>query len=148
MGLKSIRDAAITRLGILLPTYVNLKNAFDIDKNSKRALAKGYAVKWGQSVPATTATRKIAQSAPLIISITNSLPKREADDIMDSTGDLYDDIDTVVESFPNDTFLGLIGEIRGILVADIGQAEIISKGEAVQIDIIFNINHVQNINYS
>jgi len=150
MGLQDIRQAAITRLETLLAGsgYKELHHVFDVEKNTDRVLAKGYGVRWGEGVTGRGPTRKVPIDARLTVIFTNSVESRYDDDIAPNIDALYGDIDTVIASFFNDTFLGIPDKIRGIRSVNLAPPELMKSNTVVKIEVSFVVDLTINISYS
>lgn len=147
MSLKDIRQALITRIGTVLPTYSRLENVFDIEQNSDRLLNKGYAVRWGEGLPATGPTRKVAYNSRLILSLTNLVETRASDNSSTLVDEIYADVETVIGSVLNATYLGIPSKMRGVPNATISAPRLIAGNKFVLIEIDFLVDHVIDINY-
>jgi hypothetical protein len=147
MSLKNIRTAAIGRLGSLLTTSKEIKNVFNIEDNEERTLVSGYGVRFGECRETRGVTRTIAMNSSLVVILTRALSARAADEIAPEIGNIYDDVETIIASFMNDTFLGIPSYLKGFTNCSVLEPKIIA-GLYVQIDIRFTANHAFNINYS
>lgn len=146
MSLKTIRTAAITRLSTLLTGYRELSNVFSIEDNSERDLEKGYTVVWGEGLPAIAETRKYGLNSSLIVVLTNCVETRSADNVAPQVNDLYDDVDSIIKSFLDATFLGIPNTIRGIRDATVLAPELIGGNKYVQINIDFTVDFTLKLN--
>ncbi len=150
MGMNIIRNAAITRIKnlIVVDTPKELDNPFDIESNDEELLDNGFAVKWGEGSTARGATRRLSFVQGLIVTLTRALPQRVEDTPAPSTDSLYDVIDKIMTNFPNDTFLDIPNLIRGIPAVRPLAPLLIRGGRFVQIDIIFDVDYVLDIDYT
>jgi len=147
MSFGDIRNAANTRLASLLTSYTELYNVFDIEDNEPRSLEKGYAVRFGEGLPALACTRQVGFETRLEVVLTNSLPVRLSDGQAPTVSTLYTDVDSVVASFFNDTYLGVSQHFKGFTSCSVGSPQLIVGKEFVMIEISFNANHKVNISY-
>lgn len=145
MSLKDVRVAAVARLTTLLPNYTELYNVFDIEDNDPRSLRKGFLVSWGAGLEAEGPTRKYALNSSLIVTLTNSVETRSKDNVAPMVDELYEDVETVIGSFLNATFLGIPDKIRGIRDATVSAPILISGKKFVSIDIDFTVDHTIDI---
>ena len=148
MSFGDIRTAAVTRLGTILSGYKEIKNPFDYEDNEERTLKKGYGVKFGEGLGVDGATRKVTLNSTLTVGLTKALSVRVADENAPEVGALYTDVDTVIASFFNDTYLGVPSKMRGIKRCSVSLPQFISGNQFVLIEINFIVDHVININYS
>lgn len=146
MSLKDIRQAAITKLAATLTGYVEHHNSFNIEDNSPLHLKKGYSARWGEGLPATGPTRKVALNSTLIISLTNSVDTRSKDNVAPLVDDLYQDVDSVIVAFMNDQFLGVPEKMRGIADVTVRSPLLISGRKFVLIELDFTVDHTIDLN--
>jgi hypothetical protein len=144
--MKEIRQASLTRLASLLPTYKEMINVFDIEDNPDTILQKGYNVTWGECLPADSPTRKLGFNSILRVTITNSVDIRAIDNIASQVNDIYDTIDTIIVSFFDQTMLGVPNKMRGFRRVNIASPRLISGGEYVAFDIEFVADYTITIN--
>ena len=150
MGLKDIRIAANSRLETLLAGsgYKELRNVFDVEKNNDRELARGYGIRWGEGVTGRGPTRKVPLDSRLIVIFTRSIAARNNDITAPDIDNLYGDIDIVIASFFNDTFLDIPSKIRGIKSVNIAPPELLKSNTVVKIEVNFVVDLTINISYS
>ncbi len=148
MATKEIRQAIVTNIGNLLPDRKELKNFFNIEGNSEKALQEGFAVAWGEGSSTTSCTRTVGLNARLSIDLTSSIPLRIEDDAAPSVALIYDDVDKLIKNLPNGAFLGIPDVIRLVRFVSISEPELISNNTIVKIKVDFEVNYKLNINYS
>lgn len=146
MSMKLIRQAALTRLTTLLPTYKQFINVFDIEDNPDTLLYKGFTATWGECLPADSPTRRVGFNSNLKVTLTNALDMRDHDISASQVDDLYDTIESIVKSFMDQTMIGIPNVIRGIRRVNIASPRLISGNEYVQIDIEFVVDYTLPIN--
>jgi len=147
MGLKSIRTAARTRINSLLSGegYRELENVFDVQSNPERLLDKGYGVRWAEGRSVRGQTRKVTTSGRITVILTYALPVRAADDVSTTVDDIYEDIDTLVESFFNATQLN--GSVQIVENYSLRQPVLFESKKHVQIDVNFDVRYLTDISY-
>lgn len=150
MSLQNIRQAAITRLETLLAGsgYKELHHVFNVEQNNERVLAKGYGVRWGEGVTGRGPTRKVALDKRLTVIFTNAISARHDDNFAPDVDALYAEIESVIASFFNDTFLGIPDQIRGIRSVNIAPPELLKSDTIVKIEVSFVVDLTINISYS
>ena len=144
---QDIRQATLTNLATLLPTYNEITNVFDIEENTDRELIKGYVVRWGEGSPASSHCRTVGFNHTLSIILTNAVNVRESDNNAPLADTLYNDIETIVTNFLNDQLLGIPDKIRGLKAPYVSAPKLIKGNTIVSIEITFPIDFVLNINY-
>lgn len=148
MSMHDIREAAISRLQTLLPTYAELHNVFNIEENTERDLEKGFAVLWGIGNTVPGCTRKVSFEHTLTVKLTNAVSVRSMDNVAPEVDDLYNDIDNVVKSFCNHTFLGIPDILKGFRKSGIAPPVLISGNQFVLIELNFQAAYSLDINYT
>jgi len=148
MSFEDIRAASITRLATILSTYKEIKNPFDLEDNEERTLVKGYAVRFGEGQQAQGETRKLRYSSNLRVGLTKGLSVRISDSEAPDIGTIYADVETVLASFFNDTFLGIPEKLQGFTSSSIAKPKKFGGNEFVVIWITMVASHKLNINYS
>ena len=146
MSMKLIRQAAITRLSSLFPTHKEFINVFNIEDNPDTILLKGYGARWGEGLNAESPTRRVGFNSTLLIFLTYGINVRE-DDLNASQIDFfYDDIDTIIKDFFDQTMIGIPNVIRGLKRPTIQSPQLISGGEYVLFTIEIVVDYTIPIN--
>lgn len=146
MSLKDIRQSSVTRLGTLFPSYLQLYNIFDVEDNDDRTLGLGFGVRWGEGLPATGPTRKYCLESSLVVILTRSIETRARDNKAILIDDIYEDVENVIQSFMNQTFLGIPEKFRGFRDATVSAPVLIGSNKFVKIEIDFTVNHLIDLN--
>lgn len=146
MSMKLIRQAAITRLGTLFPAHKELINVFDIEDNSDVILAKSYGALWGECLPTDAPTRRVGFNSSLKVYLTYTTNIREHDKNASQIDGFYDDVDTVVKSFFDQSMLGIPNIIRGLKRLNIASPRMLAGNQFVIFELDFTVDYTIPIN--
>jgi hypothetical protein len=146
MSMKLVRQAAITRLASLFPTHKEMINVFEIEDNPDSVLAKSYGAVWGECLQADSPTRRVGFNSDLIVYLSYRTNIREHDQMASQIDLFYDDVDTIVKSFFDQSMLGLSSTIRGIKRLTVASPRLISGNQFILFELGFTIDYTIPIN--
>ncbi len=146
MSFDEIRSAAATRALAVLSTHKELKNIFNIEDNPIGDLKQGVCASWGEGIPTTGPTCKVAMNGTLLISITREINVRSLDDQAPSVAPIYQDADKIVKSFFDATLLGIPTKIRGIKDVSFSRPKLLKGSEYAMLELSFTVDFTMKIN--
>lgn len=144
--MKLIRQSAITRLATLFPNHKEFLDVFNIEDNPDNILAKGYGAIWGECLPSDSPTRRVGFNSSLIVYLSYRTNIREHDKTASQVDSFYDDVDTIVKSFFDQTMLGIPNSIRGLKRLTVASPKLISGGQFVLFELDFTVDYTIPIN--
>ena len=147
MIFQDIRTAILTRLGSILPTYHVLANQINYQDNTDRQLEKGLSVTWGRSSPTTGPLNKHSFVSDVIITLTKSLETRLNDDVAPSIDVFYGDVETILRSTHDRTFLGIPDKIRGLRQPVISSPVLFNDNRFVAVQVTIPVDFTFTINF-
>ncbi len=146
MSMKLIRQAAITRLALLFPNHKEMINVFEIEDNPDNVLAKAYGAVWGECSQSDSPTRRVGFNSSLKVFLSYRTNLREHDKMASQVDSFYDDVDSVVKSFFDQTMLGIPNSIRGIKRLTVASPRLISGNQFILFELDFTIDYTIPIN--
>jgi hypothetical protein len=144
--MKLIRQAAITRLSSLFPNHKEFINVFEIEDNPTPILTKGFGATWGEGTQADSPTRRVGYNSDLIVYLSYRTNIRENDQMASQIDSFFDDVDSIVKSFFDQTMLGIPNTIRGLKRSSIASPRLISGKQFVLFELRFTVDYTIPIN--
>jgi hypothetical protein len=133
-------------LATLFPTHKELINVFNIEDNPDRVLEKAYGSIWGECLPTDAPTRRVGFNSSLKVYLTYRTNIREHDQMASQIDSFYNDVDTIVKSFFDQTMLGIPNTIRGLKRLNIASPQLISGKQFVLFELDFTVDYTIPIN--
>lgn len=135
LGFSNVIQAADTRLASILTDYRKIHKIWDLSKEPKPTLDKGYGILFGRMEETQGATRHFTSRGDLIVYITNFL--NLYGDSQSKVVALYNDIETVIRSFRDGSRLdsSVIVDVSGYRLSE---SQIIEGTEHVLVEITFD----------